>query len=237
MTKTIRVAVVFLLIVLCGLSLTCNADSASQQTSSTDASVIITRARYYLNEPSEVYWDDAELLVWVNYGTTDIVARTQCLEAVETEQLVENQLSYGLDSSFIAIRTVIYDQGSGVEKGLLRGNLQSVGHVEAVGEPVYWLQEQNNVVVYPRPDSSHSGSGHDIDVYMIEYPAAIESSDDVLVPAYYDRALTLYVVAQAFYKKGQFSKAGRFMAEYLAELDRYRKDYVVVPKEPVEVIK
>lgn len=63
-------------------------------------------------------------------------------------------------------------------------------------------------------------------VYFVSRPAAVTSSDDVLVPAQYDRALTLYIVAQALYKDGKFNKASRIMTEYLAELDRYRSDYV-----------
>ncbi|KKL81908.1 hypothetical protein LCGC14_1990070, partial [marine sediment metagenome] len=48
----------------------------------------------------------------------------------------------------------------------------------------------------------------------------------------YDRALTLYVVSQAFYKDRQYAKAGRLMAEYLTELDRYRQDFNEPSREP-----
>lgn len=212
------------------------ASAASQQTSSTDASVIVTRARSYLNEPTVIMWSDAELLVWINDGTMDIVSRTHCLEAIEVESLVENQLSYPLTDAFICVKTVVYAQAAGNEKGLIRGNIQSLGHIDEVGEPIYWDQEQDNIIIYPKPDADHSGIGHDIDVYTVSRPIAVISSDDVLVPACYDRALTLYVVAQAWYKDGKFAKAGRFMAEYLSELDRYRSDFVIVPKEPIEII-
>lgn len=198
---------------------------------------MITNARSYLNEITPNFWTDAELLVYLNNGTMDIVARTHCLEGLETEQLVENQISYPLADAFLAIRAVIYDQGSGNERGLLRGNLQSVGHPKGSVEPIYWCQERDNVIVYPKPDASHSGVSFNIDVYTVIRPSSVISSADVLVPAFFDRALALYIAAQGFFKDSQFGKAERFMSEYLSELDRYRTDLVTVPKESVKVVK
>lgn len=234
MKKIITKLTYILLVLMLSISI---AFSASQQTSQKDASVIITNARSILHEPSAIMWSDAELLVWVNDGTMDIVSRTHCLEAIEVEALVENQLSYALSDGYILVKAVVYAQAAGDEKGLIRGNIQSIGHVEEVGEPVYWAQEQDNIIVWPKPDAAHSGAGHDIDVYTVSRPTAVTASDDVTVPACYDRALTIYVAAQAFYKDGKFAKAGRFMAEYLAELDRYRMDFVTVPKESIDIVK
>lgn len=69
-------------------------------------------------------------------------------------------------------------------------------------------------------------------VYYISGPAGIASNATVLLPAVYDRALVLYVAAQALLKKGSYAKSGRLMAEYYAELDRYRSDFIDVPREP-----
>lgn len=209
---------------------------ASQQTSGKLASALITDARSYVNEPTPVFWSDAEFLRWVNDGTLFIVAQTWCLESKETEELIENTLSYPLTNAFLAIRTVVYNQGSGDEVGLIRGNMQSIGHVQGT-TPIYWFQDQDNVIVYPKPDGDHSGVGHDIDVYLITRPVDIVSSDALLVPACYDKALLFYIISQAWYKDGKFAKAGRFMAECMAELNRYRADFVTIPKEPVQIIK
>lgn len=212
--------------------------AGSQQPSATDASVIATRARYMLNDPTtwggtqKSVWSDAELLQWLNDGTNDIVARTQCLEDIETETLVANTYSYALTTSFIAIKAVIYKSATGNEWTLERGNFQgspgkfSFGHSETMtGAPAYFVQWENNIIVYPIPDAT--AAGDTIDVYMVIRPtAATGATDDVKVPAYYDRALTLYIVAQGLYKDGKYGKASRIMTEYLAELDRYRSDYV-----------
>lgn len=210
---------------------------ASQQVSGILASELITEARSYVNEPVPVFWNDTEFLRWLNDGTVYIVAQTHSLESVETEELIENTLSYALIAPFIAIKAVVYNQGSGVEKGLIHGNLQSIGHVHAAGEPIYWDQSEDNVIVYPKPDGDHSGVGHDIDVYTVTRTSDVLVGAAVLVPACYDKALLFYMVAQAWYKDGKFAKAGRFMAECMAEMNRYRMDFVTIPKEPVDIVK
>ena len=210
---------------------------ASQQTSGTDASVIATRARYILNDPTiwggaqKSIWSDVELLQWLNDGTNDIVTRTQCLEDIETKTLVANTYAYALTTNFIAIKAVIYRDTTGSEWSLKRGNFQGSPDINSfgllqnmTGTPGYFIQWENSVIIYPIPDAT--AAGDTIDVYEIIRPtAATGATDDVKVPAYYDRALTLYIVAQALYKDGQFNKATAITAQYLAELDRYRADY------------
>jgi len=87
------------------------------------------------------------------------------------------------------------------------------------------LVAANTTVVY-------SDSAPTATVYFLDKPTAVLAASPVLVPAVYDRALTLYVAAQALLKPGLYGKSGRLMAEYLAEIERYRLDFVERPKEP-----
>ena len=68
-------------------------------------------------------------------------------------------------------------------------------------------------------------------VYFVDKPTAVALTGSVQVPAVYDRALTLYVAAQALLKEEQYGKSGRLISEYLAEIERYRTDFVDKPKE------
>lgn len=86
------------------------------------------------------------------------------------------------------------------------------------------LVAANTTVVY-------SDSAPTATVYFLDKPTAVLAASPVLVPAVYDRALTLYVAAQALLKPGLYGKSGRLMAEYLAEIERYRLDFVERPKE------
>lgn len=198
--------------------------AGSQQTSGSLASAIIVDARYYLNESSESFWSDAELLVYLNQGTVDIVARTHCLEAIETETLVENQMGYTLGDNFIVVKQVIYDDA----KALRKGNIESFGDISGTsGEPAYWTQWGTKVLVYPIPDAT--AAGNSIDVYTVSLPAAVVSGAAVKVPAYYDRALTLYIVVQALKKDRRYGESNAVLTEYLAEIDRYRADFSYQP--------
>ena len=130
--------------------LTCSvAFAGSQQTSTTLASVIITNARMYLNDTTTTYFhSDAEMLVYLNNGTMDIVARTHCLEAIEAETLVADTMAYALGDAFIVIKAVVYDD----VKALRKGSIESLGDVlGTTGEPVYWTQWGSSVLVYPVP--------------------------------------------------------------------------------------
>lgn len=327
--------------------------AGSQGTSTTPASTIITYARWYLNETAESFWEDDELLIWVNQGTMDIVARTRCLEGTEDVTLIANTAEYTLTGPYIAVTTVIYNNlPAGTKKGLIRKNPQSILHSRD-NEPSFWYDWAGKIGIIPVPkiitdanlaigstttavytgaisyyindkvytkaavaagtapgddvvpqskygavalDMGADGTidaveaygnvvgyttavlavsalppvakGHirlgtvtatksdgtfvfgttalnaanttvayldsipTVTVYFVSTPSAVAIGADVLVPAIYDRALTLYVASQALFKEGQYAKAGRLMAEYLAELDRYRMDFIDVPKEP-----
>ena len=326
--------------------------AGSQQTSSTLASTIITRARYYLNEATASFWADAELLDWVNQGTMDIVGRTRCLESSESISLAANTVEYSVTGPYLDISTVIYTDQNGVKKGLVRKNPQSIGHSRD-NVPTWWYEWDGKLGVFPAlpivtdaglaigstttnvstvaiayiikdkiytkaavaagtspgtdviPQSKYGAVAFDINtagtitaysaygnsagfttaalaaaalppvvdgmvrlgyvtatksdgtftfgttalnaanvtaaytdsaptvtVYFVDKPTAVATASAVLVPAVYDRALTLYVAAQALLKPGLYAKSGRLMSEYLSEIDRYRLDFVEQNKEP-----
>lgn len=113
---------------------------------------------------------------------------------------------------------------TGYSKPLRKGSIEHMAEVDsALGEPSYWTAWGNNVIVYPPPNSSASGKV--IDVYLLTRPTAILAASTVTTPAQFDRALIWYMVAQALYKDEKYAKASKFMADYYAELDRFRLDF------------
>jgi len=341
----------YLLIALALILVTAVVFAGSQQTSATLASTIITSARYYLNEATASFWADAELLVWVNHGTMDIVGRTRCLESSEAVTLVPNTVEYSITGPYIDISTVVYNDANGEKKGLVRKNPQSIGH-STDNVPTWWYEWNGKAGIFPAlPLITNAGlaigstasavstiafsyiisgttyskvavaagtapgndvvptgtygavaldigsdgtidateaylnsTGHTtaalavaglpqvakghirlgyvtatksdgaftfgttslvaanstvvytnsaptVTVYFVDRPTAVSAASPVLVPAVYDRALTLYVVGQAFLKQRRTEESVKFMAEYFAELDRYRRDFVNTARE------
>lgn len=209
--------------------------AGSQQTSSKTVQYYIDNSRYYLNESTEGYWTDAELLSYANAGLMDIATRTRCLEGSEDFTLVADTVEYPITSQYIDVSTVIYTNSDGAKKGLIRKNPQSVGNVDDPGEPVYWYEYGGNLGVFPSMSTVVSGST--VTAYLVTPASAAAASSSVSIPMIYDRALTLYITAQAFMKEGAFAKSGRLIAEYLAELERYRTDLIDKPQEPESNIK
>ena len=196
--------------------------AGSTQTSNTFTNTVITNARYILNETSESFWSDTELLSWLNDGILDIVTRTGCLENTEDLTLVANTLEYTLVADYIAIKGVAY-KTSGIHKGLRRIEPNNIEHTEDVDEPVEWWEWDGKIGVSPLPSATVAGDY--LVVHFIDLPTTVTITDNVLVPAVYDKALTYFIVAKGHIKERRADKATQYMRNYTAELDRYRMDF------------
>ena len=220
------------LIALTVLLISVSAFAGSQQVSSTTAATIIANARSYLSGiNSDMFWNDTRLLQWVNDGMIDVVSKSHCLETTEDINLVADTVEYSITDDYILVKSVWYVNSDGESRGLLPGKPSDVGAVEDVEEPAYWYDWGGKVGAYP---TLSSVTNEKITVYLVTRPAAIIISANVTVPAIYDKALTMYVVAQAWLKEKQLEKYAKAMSLYQAELDRYRKDFLSVPQEPAQ---
>jgi len=226
------------LLAIAFLSFSNIANAGSQQTSGVTAQTIIDNARYYINETTSSFWSDAELLRWVNLGSRDIAARTRCLEQIQVVVLISGVTEYSLSSGaskYFGVSSAIYRDGT-TYKGLVRGNVQSVGHTEDVGEPVYYYEWINNIGVYPTPGAAVSGNT--VYVYTNVLPDAITLTGVIALPAIYEQLLNLYVVAQALYRARQFEEGNLYMTHYYHGINSFRQEYVKpIPGGLSEVIK
>lgn len=204
----------------------------SQEYSNRLASEIIDDTEALLSETSGDMWAPADLLQYLNDGMMDIVSRTHCMQAVENISGVTSQTAYTMTNDFIKIVAACYAV-SGATKGLTKGNMWSVGNVEDSGQPVYWYEWGGSIYVYPTPDDALGT----IVVYYVENPGIILSGTTVPTPHVYDKALTLYIVAQAYLEDGKPQMFNYIMKLYYEELDRYRTDFTQPPKETDVIIK
>jgi len=204
--------------------------AGSQQTSSTLASTIITNARYILNDTdsSSYFWSDAELLVWLNDGQKDIAGKAQCYETTESVTLSSGLLEYAISTAYLKIKAVIYTDTDGVKIALERGTPDDIGKTgqsfdpSTLREPHYWYEFGGYVGVYP---AVATVSGETLTLYLVQRPTDLASTGTLLLPAQYDKALTLYIVAQALMKDRQNAKYSQAKADYDAEMSLYRQDF------------
>ena len=232
---------------------------APDRQSQTLASTIITRARYILNEATEAFWLDTEMLVWVNDGIQDIVNRTNCIETKEEITLVDGQLLYDIDTEYISIKYAVYrypeatynllqengdvllqENGDNIligmatdYKGLDRGSFQHLGHAEDVDEPVLWFVWKDQIGIYPLTDSN--ADGDIVTVFLVGQPYEVPLNANIPLPGQYDNLLVDYVIAQGLRKEGMLASSKIIMEFYKQTLDRFRVDFVHRPKESDEI--
>ncbi len=203
-----------------------------QQVSSTSGQTIINNAKAMLVGLG--FFDDTEMLVWVNNGQWDIATRTKALEGTERILLQTGISEYAISSDYIRIEAAIYSGATTAYddspyKGLDRMHIRDVKRSD-VGEPVRFYTWNNYVGVDPVPASSVSG--YTVLLYFTDVPITVTASGASLIgiPAIYDHALTLFVVWQAL-RKERNPNAAAYEADYKSMLDRFRVDYTMEKKD------
>lgn len=191
-------------------------------TSTTQASTIITNARYYLDESTASFWSDAELLVFLNDGQENIASRALCTETTETVSLVANTVEYTPTTDYISIIAVIYNNASGAKAALEQKTVRHVGETYQSTTPGYYYDFGGKVGIFPALSSVTSET---VDLYLVQRPTTLTSADYIGIPAVYEKALTYYIVAQALVKDRQFAKASFMLQLYQSEIDRFRQDW------------
>ena len=220
----------FILSIILAIFLCFNVFAASQNTSSTTGATLITQIRYILNdEETTKFWDDAELLRWINDGLEDIAIKTHCLENTESISLISDIIEYTLVSTtYIVIKAVHYVDSDSISEALLKGTPVNVGHTTKRDEPQEWYDWNGKIGVYPALESATTET---VTLYLVEIPTAIASGGTIPTPQIFDNALRAFVISRAYQKDRQYAKAAQWLAVYNSEVTRYRQDFIEQPKE------
>jgi len=199
--------------------------AASQQTSSTTAQTVINNSKALLNGSDDDIFSDTEMLVWLNNGQVDIVSRSHCLQTTADISLVASTIEYTISDSYLMVDTVIYTDASSVKKGLIQKAPQDIGRQgedwSTSPNPAYWYEWNGKVGIFP---ALASVTTETVTLYLVTRPTAITISDNITIPAVYDKALTYYVTAQALWKDRQTGRYAQMMQMYLNEISLYRVD-------------
>lgn len=75
----------------------------------TGAELITNEIRPELVEVSEAYFDDDELLAWINAGERHFVGKTRCVEDSAQVSVTAGELSYPLPANWLASKVVFYN--------------------------------------------------------------------------------------------------------------------------------
>ena len=202
------------------------AHAGSQQTSATTGTVFIADVRLDYNDTTTAYFTDAEMLEFLNDGMVDIANKSHCLEASQSVTLVANTIEYSISTNYVEVVAVVYNPASGASKGLIKGTIKDVGMVQGAGfgdtgVPAFWYEFNGKIGIYPALGSVTTQTAT---VYLAARPTAIAAGTNVTIPASYENALKLYMMARMAMKDKNHELYSALMAQYSAELNAYRQD-------------
>jgi len=190
--------------------------AGTDSTSSTTVTEGIVRVRGLLNETTAAFFDDNDITTWINEAIIDVIAKTWCNGITETITLAANTLEYNILSTYISVISVLYNDS----KALLKGHPDLFGHVQDVGEPVFWYEFAGNLGVYPL-----STVTNDVKLYLVEYPTPVTAPDYFPTPVIYDEAIVMYATAKGLFRDNEAGTAMQLKANYEEMLARYRVDF------------
>ena len=214
-------------------------------TSSITAQTIMDRAKWNLNATyqsgvTDLLIDDNSLIQWTDEAVRETVNLTRCLESGPVDiALTESTRRYSSGVSFLDIAVVEHDTGVTESTRdtprqiftLDRVHKNDIGHNKETGRPKVYCVYNDYIEIFPIPRAEESGTT--LHIYYVDLPAGVGSGTSAIeTPAYLDNALTYYVTAMGFFKKGLTEKGTQWMTLY----DQRVKEYLVnvLRRQPVE---
>ena len=185
-----------------------------------NVSSIVADVRSLINERTEAFWKDDEIIRWINEAAEDFSFKTKCLSSYYYKELtaddIVNEREIRLNSDFIALDEggILYN-----DKPLIQTSLRHLD--EWVGDwrnregtPTHFYFRADYVGFYPKPSV-----GDKVAYYGIERAPAMGS--DIVEPLSGDyrvialrKCLRDYAVAMCWYKKNEIAKYQEMMARY-----------------------
>jgi len=208
-----------LLIMLGGLDL---AFGGSQATSSLTAATIETRARRDLDEDTAQYWNQDDMIQWIDEAVREIVYTTKCLESGTSLIVIKDSVfTYDITGNWLTVETVTYDSGVTDDRDYLftlkRINLRSLGHSKETGNPKYFAVWNDDLIIEPVPGADQSGTT--LYLYRTDLPSGVTLiTSPIETPTYFDTAILDYVKAKALYKDSKEVRGDYHMSRFKSRI-------------------
>jgi hypothetical protein len=197
----------------------------------------VADVRQLLNEPTAVFWTDAQLEDWVKEGTRIIAAKTLAVEADDTISLVTDQLVYtSSDHPWIADcleqYAAIYNGANDKYKGLQFIHPKQIGNLMTYtkGEPRYYSFHNRSFYIWPLPSSTYNGA-------TVNILYATETEDVTALKDEFQHLAILWSFAKAKEKDMKFQEAGALKGQFFQELQFVRADKTIRAPESTATVK
>lgn len=149
-----------------------------------DGAQILEDARNNLNALVDTLWSDDELLQSLYRVMLKVARRTRCIEEVSTTTTVAGTDEYAFPTRCMEVVRVTYD-GSKLQK-IDRREYDSINpsSVSSSGRPSYYLVEDDEIILYPNPDSAVT-----LKYWTINEPAVPTTTSTLEIPTRYHDVL------------------------------------------------
>lgn len=195
------------------------------------AAALIAEIRTLLAEPTERFWKDSELQLWIDRAARELSAITLCTPVTEAVTTTTDTFSYALTAQFIKIHSVMFND----TKGLERLDVFTFGHGAQDGasgdtnrDPAFYYVHGNRLYLWPVPKGTAVGAGL-VDVYgwRTAYSYEHNTGDTPKqydIPDFCQPILIDYVLACARAKEGKHSLTRFHMINFMQQANMARKD-------------
>lgn len=180
----------------------------------------ISDTRSMLDEPTEAFYLNSEIVRWLNEADTIFSTEVEPYEFSSTVNIVANQANYTAPASAVRIKAVyvngnllsqidILDEATYTNYGIANATLQALGLVQ------YWRPFGSSILLFPTPASgSVAGPGTGLKFVYYGTPPSIgaaSSSATSQAPANYHDAAPYYAAYKGKLKRNEFDKAQAFL--------------------------
>jgi len=181
---------------------------------------ILTDVRSLINESTERFWKDDEIIRWINEAAEDFSFKTKCLSSYYYKILTEDDIiddrEIRLNPDFIALDEggVLYNDKPLTQTSLKHLDEWGKDWRSRTGTPTHFYFRGDYIGFYPKPSI-----GDKVSYYGIERAPYLDS--DIVEPLSGDyrvialrKCLRDYAVAMCWYKKNEIAKYQEMMARY-----------------------
>lgn len=193
-----------------------------------------TAVRRLLNEPTARFYNDTEIVYWIDRATQAIsgmaLGLEQCVGYVALST-GKYEYAYSDFTSFttpIKILGIIYMGAASVAapagnaKALQKIHPRMLNQVQdtTAGLPIYWCEFAEKIWVWPPPDSNANTK------FIVPLYYRTLASTPTTLPDYYQDLVLFYVLSQAYEKAGKYEQANQYMSIFLNFMMFIRGDRV-----------
>jgi hypothetical protein len=165
-----------------------------------------------LQEPTDDFYTDEELLRWLNIGYSQFCVLSELLKDVVTINSIADTHTYNFPTSLVKIYYVSYDNINLQRKDIHELYALSPNWENAPsGTPTYYLLVQTNKIrLFPPPDESDKP----IRIYGVMEPQPLDLQNNIqpITSPYYDEALINFILYKAKLKDKSPAEANQHLA-------------------------